>query len=199
MKDMAYSIPKEQLPLLPVGYKHTFLIRHPYQVLRSHRETKITHLAELGLLKVDPVDFDLEKHHPYLSPGRYFGEVYDLWRHVRANIDPSPVIIDGDELLSRPAEVVPKYCDAVGLPFSESMLKWDASPDYVMESWKSPTGSLNDRLESTMMWYDRALRSSEFLPPRPLATESTLTPDVIRCGNNVMKYYNEMFEHRLQA
>ena len=57
---------------------------------------------------------DVHKRHIY--PGCLFKEHYDLWKYVKENLDPNPVIIDSDDLLSDPAVMMSKYCTALGIP-----------------------------------------------------------------------------------
>ena len=107
----------------------------------------------------------------------------------------TPIVIDGDDLMSNPAEILPKYCRAAGLPYRESLLKWDASTD-VVNDWKLP-GDEN-LTKSLHHLYERALRSSEFFPPSPMPDRDHVTPDVIRCVDQNMEYYNEMYNARIK-
>ena len=197
VKEMAFTLNKEQFHLLPAGYKHTFLIRHPFRVFQSDRIAMIAYLSSVGLLKVHEHDYDFEKDNPQMPAGLFFKEVYDLWTFVRTNIDPYPIVIDGDDLFTNPAEVLPKYCRAVGIPYNQSLLRWDSSTE-VTKSWRTAFGSVNDVATRYRSYYQRALESSEFRPPRPMPSIKDLTPDVIRCSYQVMKYYNEMYESRLK-
>ena len=47
------------------------------------------------------------------------------------------VVVDADDLLADPPAVMRAYCDAVGLPFSPSMLSWNPGP---VDAWL-PGGS----------------------------------------------------------
>ena len=38
-------------------------------------------------------------------------------------------VIDADDLLDHPADVVSAFCESVGLEYRESMLKWDTEKD----------------------------------------------------------------------
>ena len=50
-------------------------------------------------------------------------ELYDLFKTVQ-QVDPTPVVIDADDLLMNPRGLMEQYCNATGLPFEESMLSW---------------------------------------------------------------------------
>ena len=156
-----------------------------------------SHLSKLGLLSGDAADertYDVERHNHYMTPGLFIKDAYDLWKYVRENIEPDPIVIDGDDLLANPSEMLPKYCRAVGLPYDESLLKWDASLDMV-KKWKA---SADDLLETIVTWYGRATRSSEFLPASEMPRRDQVTSDILRCTDQVLPYYEEMYEHRMK-
>ena len=117
-----------------------------------------------------------------------------MWMHVKENLDSNPVVIDADDLLTKPKETLSTYCAAVGLPYSDSLLKWDASAD-IAKKIKAP--GINMLID--MAGFQKAMESSEFMPPSELPSLDQLTPDVIRCSERVMKYYEEMYEHRLKV
>ena len=48
-------------------------------------------------------------------------------------------------------------------------------------------------------FYKTAINSSEFLPASKVPSRDEVRPDVIRCTDQVMKYYDEMYEVRLKA
>lgn len=56
-------------------------------------------------------------------------------------------MIDADDLLDQPKEVMRKYCESVGLDFKESMLGWGENGDGCskFDKWK---GFHNDAIES---------------------------------------------------
>ena len=116
--------------------------------------------------------------------------------HVKENIDSNPVIIDGDDLLMKPKETLSAYCAAVGLPYSDSLLQWDASTD-VMKKMKAAGDEL--LITTVIPFYRKAMTSSRFMPPSELPSRDQLTPDVIRLSDRVLKYYEEMYQHRLKV
>ncbi|XP_071498621.1 uncharacterized protein [Diadema antillarum] len=196
VKDMgAGVVSSNAFQFMPSGFKHTFLIRNPIRSINSTRKAMFTNQSQLGLLKGKSANertYDVEHDDPTYPSGYYIQELYDLWKYVRENIDSDPIVIDADDLLTKPAEYLKAYCDKVGLPFSESLLKWDASTDS-LKSWKAAGDNL---VLDAVNFYGRAMRSSEFLPPSKFPEK--LTSDVIRCSNKVMKYFEEMYAHRLK-
>lgn len=60
-------------------------------------------------------------------------------------------IIDADDLLDHPAEIVEAFCNSVGIPYSDSLLTWDTEKDQqiaesAFEKWKG--------------WHEDAINSS---------------------------------------
>ena len=193
---MALSVSKYTYPYLPSSYKHTFLIRHPLRSIYSYRKGMFAQQQLAGLLKGEAANertYDLERDDRYFLPGYYVKEIYDLWVYVKENLDSNPVVIDGDDLLTKPKETLSAYCSAVGLPYSDNLLKWDASTD-VIRKMKAPG---DDLLINMLDLYGKAMRSSEFMPQSEMPSRDQLTPDVIRCADKVTKYYEEMYDTKV--
>ncbi|XP_041481690.1 uncharacterized protein LOC121428881 [Lytechinus variegatus] len=198
VKDIAFSIGENERPFLPTGFKHTFLIRHPLRSFYSQRKMMFEHCSKLGLLTGEAADestYDLERHNHYMTPGLFIKDVYDLWKYIRENVDSNPIVMDGDDLLANPSEMLPKYCRAVGLPYEKSRLTWDASLN-VVKTWKLPA---DDLLENIVAWYGTATRSSGFKPANRMPSRDEVTQDVIRCTDQVLPFYEEMYEHRMKV
>ncbi|XP_071485853.1 uncharacterized protein [Diadema antillarum] len=199
VKDMGTAMKSCNFEFLPKGYKHTFLIRHPLRVFTSLHKATHTTLSELGVLRGESPEektFDVGRDYPFMDPSQLaFGELYELWKYVRENLDSNPIVIDADDLLSNPAELLPKYCEAIGLPYDESLLKWDASMA-LTEKWNVAG---EDLIGSIKGFYDRALTTGIFAPPGPMPSRDHVTPDVIRCTDTVMKYYDELYQSRLKV
>ena len=183
------------LQYLPKGYKHTFLIRNPLRILYSYREIMFLILQSAGLLgELTHNTYDLERDDRYFPQGCFVKGQYDIWMHVKENLDSNPVVIDADDLLTKPKETLSAYCAAVGLPYSDSLLQWDASTN-ITKKIKAP----GNVILVDLAFYQKAITSSEFMPPSKLPPRDQLTPDVIRCSERVMKYYEEMYEHRMKV
>ncbi|XP_072171348.1 uncharacterized protein [Diadema setosum] len=199
VKDMGTAMKSCNFEFLPKGYKHTFLIRHPLRVFNSLRKATYTRLTELDMISGESSHektLDVGRDYPFMDPSQLaFGELYELWKYVRENLDSDPIVIDADDLLSNPAELLPKYCEAIGLPYDESLLRWDASMA-LTGKWNVAGEGL---IESIKGFYGRALTTGIFAPPGPMPSRNHLTPDVIRCTDAVMKYYDELYESRLRV
>ena len=196
VKDMSIGVTKDTYEYLPEGYKHTFLIRNPLRTIYSYREEMFPTLASAGVLGngITHDTYDLERDDRFFSQGCFVKEQYDVWMHVKENLDNNPVVIDADDLLIKPKETLSAYCAAVGLPYSDSLLKWDASTD-IAKKIKAP----GSNMLIDMTCFQKAMESSEFMSPSKLPSRDHLTPDVIRCSEKVMKYYEELYKHRLEV
>ena len=118
VKDFPFYIVKKFDIFLEDGFKnfkHTFLIRNPkksvvslYKVTRSPKLTG----DESG----------------FLPEEAGFKQMFEFFQFVRSHLDPSPVVVDADDLLDNPEGMMQSYCEALGLEYQENMTKW--SPGY---------------------------------------------------------------------
>ncbi|MFG2947058.1 sulfotransferase-like domain-containing protein [Streptomyces adustus] len=81
---------------------HTFIIRDPAEAIASHHALN----PDLGRDEIG------------------FARLYEIFTAVQAATGTTPVVIDSDDLLDRPADTVRAYCDAVGIPFLPDALSW---------------------------------------------------------------------------
>eukprot|EP00057_Strongylocentrotus_purpuratus_P011233 XP_011665707.1 PREDICTED: uncharacterized protein LOC105438976 [Strongylocentrotus purpuratus] len=197
VKDMALS--PEQYKFIPKGFKHIFLIRHPLRVYNSFRKSAFDQLSAWGMLKGESAveeTFDIGRDHPFRKAGdSVHKDVYYMWKYVIENLDSESIVVDGDDLLTNPAELLPKICRSAGLPYDESLLKWDGSSE-VTKSWIVPS---DDILGKMLYFFDTAIRSSEFLPASKMPLRDDVRLDVNRCTDQAMKYYDEMYEVRIKV
>ncbi|XP_077992857.1 uncharacterized protein LOC144446886 [Glandiceps talaboti] len=115
VKDIVSAFARENYDSLPDGYQSTFLIRHPKETYPSFYKLT-TSLKERGLLQTDAIEFTLT----YDS----FQPVYDLYNYLTKEKGQRPVVIDSNELIQNPRDLLQRYCKIMGIPFYESMLKW---------------------------------------------------------------------------
>ena len=150
-----------------------------------------------GSSSIDSATFDITTMVPFMPPGYTYKCQYDLWKHVKENIDPNPIVIDIDELLSDPAAMLPNYFEACGMPWDEKYLKWDPSEN-VVNTWRSlfpmRGGGADGIVDAT---HQRAFQSSEFLPSKPKIPRSEMTPDTIKAIDATKGYYDEMAAARI--
>lgn len=81
---------------------HTFIIRDPAEAIASHHALN----PDLGRDEIG------------------FARLYEIFSAVQDATGTTPVVIDSDDLLDRPAETVRAYCAAVGIPFLPDALNW---------------------------------------------------------------------------
>lgn len=84
------------------GATHTFIIRDPAEAIASHHALN----PDLGRDEIG------------------FARLYEIFAAVQDATGTTPVVIDSDDLLDRPAETVRAYCSAVGIPFLPEALSW---------------------------------------------------------------------------
>ena len=104
-KDHAYCL-RGSYDMLPKGYKHTFLIRHPQRAFPSLK--KITEsVCSVDFTQMERKDFPEPMHSGYQR-------LFELMDHLEVTGEPHPIIIDADDLQSHPESIVKQYCEAIG-------------------------------------------------------------------------------------
>ena len=96
-------------------FKHTFFIRHPAKAIPSRYRA----------LKRESVALQNSGGFPVSTWECGFRATYELYTLVKSTVDPSPIVIDADDLLEDPKHIMKVYCTATGLPFKESMVSWE--------------------------------------------------------------------------
>lgn len=72
---------------------------------------------------------------------------------------PSPIVIDADELVRQPEVILPKYFQALMLPWDDKYLNWDAS-DQVAKTWRGAVEHIE--WGKTNKVFEKAFESSCF-------------------------------------
>lgn len=95
--------------------RHVFLIRNPIDMLdgwqrRSEVHQEIPCLDALSL-----------------------PQLVDIFSEVRSKGKHEPIVIDAEILQNHPKEVLTILCSKLGIPFEESMLRWEAGPKPSMD------------------------------------------------------------------
>jgi len=182
-KDMAYYLqhktPKEILELLPKGYKHSFLFRDPYYSIKSLYKMSINEQLT-GWEYFDKQECG-------------FKELWQLYEIVRDNLDPNPIVIDADDLLSNPEGYLREYCNKLEMEYEECMLEW-----------RSPEQSLAFDHDWSP-WFEGALGATTFHKPlrkyvvgnktsdrlkRTRSYSVELPEKVLKCVDKNMKYFS---------
>ena len=139
---------------------HAFLIRDPVEVITSYTKVYPTmSLAETGL--------------PYQI---------DLFDRARRATGRTPPVIDAKDVLLDPHRTLSRLCAALGIEFTEKMLRWPAGPHPQDGNW-------------ARHWYDGVNSSTCFEPYRPKHTpvSDALAP---MC-DEAMKLYNQLAAYRV--
>ena len=192
-KDMAYGL-QGKYELLPKGYRHTFLIRNPYRAFPSHKKIFAGWMEGF----VGTKEFRLCDMPPAWMPKNYgVQEQYELMTYLQEHGEPDPIIVDADDLLKNPASVLRQYCALLGIPFSEERLEWPAGLD-VIKTWKGAREFLAGNLHETGGYYDTALKSTRFIPPKDMPRREDLTEDILKCVDHSMPYYEKMHKLRIK-
>ena len=129
VKEFGASIERNQLhDKIPKGFRHTFLIRSPRKTLVSMTKAMIRR-------KMSGSAPSLEKSESF-DQICFQQQLNELWKFVKAEgLEPHPIIIDADDLLDNPKEIIEAYCNEVGIPFTEDLLSWEAGDDCMTKLW----------------------------------------------------------------
>ena len=156
---------------------HAFIIRNPEKAIKSlYRQTL--------------VDFD-ESAWSHIVPEEIgFREQLSMCKYVTGELNIKVFVIDADDLLRNPSGVLERFCDFVGLQFSESMLDWsndnakkeDKPWDFLANSWIKDIKETNgfrkmDKVQDTGIEYPQFIY------------------DAI---SDNLKYYNELKSYKVE-
>lgn len=105
------------LPGVPRGWmaacRNVFLIRHPARVVASYaRKREAPTLADIG----------------FVQQAELFDEVAD-------RTGAAPVVVDSADIRADPAGALTALCAAIGIPFTERMLRWPRGPKSFDGAW----------------------------------------------------------------
>ena len=153
---MVDGIPREWMGQV----RHAFLIRHPARVLGSYakKRQEVT-LSDIGFVQQT--------------------ELFDIAKTLTGS---TPVVVDSDDILRRPAEALSTLCDALSIPYTDDMLHWDRGPKPEDGPWAPH-------------WYDGVWNSTGFgAAPAPLPS---LPPELEALAAEAMPHYEHMAEHKI--
>ena len=140
---------------------HAFLIRHPREVITS-------------FIKIVP--------RPLLEDVGFVQQA-DIFAWVRAHTGKVPPVVDAKDVLDHPRRTLGLLCDALGVPFRESMLSWAPGLRATDGVW-------------ARHWYKEVETTTGFKPytPKPDQVPETLGELHRRC----LECYEGMYEARLR-
>lgn len=88
------------------GLTNVFLIRHPARVVASYaKKRESPTLADIG----------------FVQQAELFDQVADWLGHA-------PLVVDSADIRANPLMALTNLCGALGIPFTENMLRWPAGP-----------------------------------------------------------------------
>ena len=133
----------------------------------------------------------------FLVPeGYYFREIYDLYKYVKENIEPNPVVIDTDDLLAEPERVLKAYCGAVDIPYTDDLLHWEPGRECMDELWMVAKEMILDHNVGNV--HKETFASSGFGKASKCPNRSELSEDVLYYSDLSIKYYEEMYANHLK-
>lgn len=120
--------------------------------------------------------------HPQLKDTGYAAHL-ELLTHLEG-LGQTPPILDSVEVLKNPRSVLTQLCAAIGLPFDERMLSWEAGARPEDGVWAPH-------------WYHNVHRSTSFKPYRPKENPlpAHLEPLLAEC----LPYYEQLAAQALRA
>ena len=147
-------------------FDHSFLIRDPAKTISSmFRHWPDFHPGEVGLV-----------------------EQRELFDRIADRDGEAPPVLDSDDLLADPYQMVEAYCHAVGIRFIPRALRWEPGARDEVSWWDG--GSFHENL-----------RSSDGLKPQKTRhVDVAEAPGPVRAAYDaVVAHYRHMHSHRLQA
>ena len=163
LKNMAHHMIKmdQVLEQLLQNFQHLFLIRDPRDML---------------------ISLDKEIPNPTMQDTAYRRQL-ELFEMVQEH-GMEPAVIDAEQLLNNPQQVLTELCRQLGIPFQETMLSWEAGPIPEDGIWADH-------------WYDSVHRSTGF---EPYAPKDQPIPDRLKSLYEECKpIYEKMFAHAIKA
>ena len=113
LKDFPHYISHRWTAEFLAHFTHAFLIRDPAKTISSmYAKWPDFHEGEVG-----------------------FPEQRALFDLLSALHGARPPVIDSDDLLENPRQMIAAFCDAVSIPFIEEALSWEAGGDPSAHSW----------------------------------------------------------------
>ncbi|XP_033111935.1 branched-chain-amino-acid aminotransferase-like protein 1 [Anneissia japonica] len=189
-KDTAMSLPKEKYDMIPSGYRHAFMIRHPNKLFKSWNKM-FEGITQAGESKL-PFSALLKATG---ATGYGLKELFDLYEYVKeSGLEKNPIIIDSDDLQIDPEGVLRKFCKTAGLQYTDKLLKFDAG-DGVVKQWAAS----KIQLQANKGVYQAAFDSTCFKKPDNMEPppRSEFSEDLLECIDTSMPYYEKLYAERL--
>ena len=169
--------------MLPEGFKHTFMIRHPAKVFRS--------IAVM----IKEMPFPIRSYLPKCDC--IFKEMLDLHKHVTEELNQPSVIVDADDLVKHPQEVLRLFCESVDVEFVPEMLKWNSSHEPPSHWNMSPTFRM---MSSILKDHRHAYQSTSIdnFKEDDELDMNNLSDEIRELTKIALPSYKELYEKRIQ-
>jgi hypothetical protein len=138
-------------------FHFTFLIRHPRHSIPSYYRCTIHPLDKVtGFYDFMPSEAgydELRRIFDFFVKERQVGPAIAGQHAELKDNEVSITVVDADDLLDAPAEIISAYCKEVGIEYKPDMLNWDSDEDHLrakdaFEKWK---GFHDDAINSTSL------------------------------------------------
>jgi hypothetical protein len=141
---------------------NAFLIREPARVLASYTQK----WADVDLRAIGFIEQ---------------AEIFDM---VAQHLGYAPPVVDSDDILADPRDVLTKLCTACGINFDDAMLKWPKGPKSFDGVWAPH-------------WYNAVWESEGFATPA--RKDITLPKQLRHIADAAQPYYERLKAHALTA
>ncbi|XP_071785991.1 uncharacterized protein [Asterias amurensis] len=171
---------------LPDGFTHAFIIRNPEKTIASGvklaAKTNFSPEEYLQTYKIF-ANFD----------GYAFGDLVALADHIEKVLGQPLVILDADDLQRDPEKMLRLFCKAVGLPFRESLLKWEPIEEI---PWHNSQSLLT--IHKANGAYEAALKSTGWITGEPKPADLSQLPQIVlNAIEEARPFYQTLYEKRL--
>lgn len=171
VKDIAYhvwlTLYSKEVESLFKNFIHTFIIRHPEEVMRSQ------HHLDGANISVDDAGFT---------------SVFGLHGLASYKLKQDSIVIDAQDLRTKPEATFRAYCDAVGIPFDPNMLQWKAQSTEELPPDQQRWG----RYHTTMR------NSTGVLPPESTSQYTQeLPPHINGIIRQSLEFYDQLLDSKL--
>lgn len=154
--------------------RHAFLIRRPADIAAS------AYAVITAIKKKDP------SYHDMTVGGIGLEALHGLFVAVADAGGHRPVVIDSDDLVTRPEATMAAYCAAVGLPFIPEALTWEPGE---RPEWRR-----------SARWHADVSRTSRFEPRAGVHTHTVETSDELaRFAAHHQPFYERLRAERLDV
>lgn len=161
IKNMAHHLIQGDVDFL-LKLVNVFLIRDPKQLIASFAQVVPSPTMN---------DIGVRRQH-------------ELFRFLQSKTGQTPIVLNSEEVLKNPRVVLSQLCDAIPIPFEESMLSWKAGPIKEDGVWAK-------------YWYGNVHKSTGF-EHQPSSTRP-IPNHCLTLYEEALPFYNELNQYTIKA